>query len=96
MAAGRPVVGSRVGGIPEMLVDQETGYLVPPSDPPALAGALGRLVNDPSLRSKMSLAARQRARDAFSIDAHGRRLQLRYDRLSSPKIVHAEAESEVA
>jgi glycosyltransferase involved in cell wall biosynthesis len=93
MATGRPVVGSRVGGIPEWLVDGETGYLVPPSDPIALAQAIGRLVHDPAVRHRMSAAARQRAHDLFSIEAHGRRLQDRYDRLCSPGVVQAEPES---
>jgi glycosyltransferase involved in cell wall biosynthesis len=96
MAAGRPVVGSRVGGIPEMLVDGETGILVPPSDPVALAGAIGRLVGEPARRARMSVAARQRARDVFSVDAHGRRLQAHYDRLCAPGVVHVGAESELA
>src|SRR5207249_2718587 len=61
MAAGRPVVGSRVGGLPEMVVDGETGLLVPPSNPPALAAAIERLVFDEPLRLRMSIMARQRA-----------------------------------
>lgn len=79
MAAGRPVVGSRVGGIPEMVVDGETGRLVPPRDPHSLARALGRLEVEPELRKRMSTAARLRAMAAFSIPAHGRRLQAHYD-----------------
>ena len=96
MAAGRPVVGSRVGGIPEMVVDGATGYLVPPADPVALADEIGRLVREPLLRSRMSEASRQRAREAFGIAVHGRRLQARYDRLCSPGIVRIEAEGELA
>ncbi|MES1255496.1 MAG: glycosyltransferase family 4 protein [Acidobacteriota bacterium] len=96
MAAGRPVVGSRVGGIPEMLVDGETGLLVPPSSPVALADAIATIVADPALQARMSAAARQRARGAFSIETHGRRLQTRYDRLCSPGVVHVETESELA
>jgi glycosyltransferase involved in cell wall biosynthesis len=96
MAAGRPVVGSRVGGIPETVVDGETGYLVPPSDPLALADAIGRLVHEPALRSTMSAAARQRARDTFGTGVHGRKLQNRYDRLCSPGVARVDAESEVA
>jgi glycosyltransferase involved in cell wall biosynthesis len=95
MAAGRPVVGSRIGGIPETVVDGETGFLVAPRDPLALANAIGRLVHEPALRSKMSGAARQRARDAFGIDVHGRGLQEHYDRLCSPAAVPAEARSQL-
>jgi glycosyltransferase involved in cell wall biosynthesis len=81
MAAGRPVIGTRVGGIPEMVVDGETGVLVPPSDPRRLADAIARVVQDPALRSRMSHSARERAREAFGIDVHGQRLQRCYDRL---------------
>ena len=62
MAAGRPVIGTRVGGIPEMIVDGKTGVLVPPSDPRALADAIARLVHDTPLRSAMADAATGRAR----------------------------------
>jgi glycosyltransferase involved in cell wall biosynthesis len=83
MAAGRPVVGTRVGGIPEMIVNGETGSLVPASDPSALADAISRVVHDTRLWSQMAHAARVRARDAFGIDVHGRRLQSCYDQLLS-------------
>jgi glycosyltransferase involved in cell wall biosynthesis len=81
MAAGRPVVGTRVGGIPEMIVDGETGRLVPPRDPAALANAIAEFVIDSALRRHMSDAARLRASDQFSLQAHGRRLQAQYDAL---------------
>jgi glycosyltransferase involved in cell wall biosynthesis len=61
MVSGVPVVASRVGGIPEVVVDGETGVLVPPGDVDALAGALDRLVADPARRRTMCLAARRRA-----------------------------------
>jgi glycosyltransferase involved in cell wall biosynthesis len=83
MAAGRPVIGTRVGGIPEMIIDGETGALVPPSDPRALADAISRIVHDAPLRSAMAHAARARARKAFGIDVHGQRLQSCYDQLLS-------------
>ena len=79
MAAGRPVVGSRIGGIPEMVVEGETGVLVPAQDPGALAEALEPLINSPELRQRLGLAARQRAERAFSLAAHATRLQSLYD-----------------
>ena len=82
MAAGRPVVGSRVGGIPEMVVDGETGALVPSSNAPALAAAIERLVNDVGLRAAMSHNARARATTQFGLAVHGARLQAHYDALS--------------
>ncbi len=84
MAAGRPVIGSRVGGIPEMIVDGETGMLVPPSDPLSLANAISRLVSEPARREAMSAAARTRASQAFGRDLHGQQLQACYDRLWLP------------
>jgi glycosyltransferase involved in cell wall biosynthesis len=96
MAAGRPVVGSRVGGIPEMIVDGETGVLVPPASPLALADAIAALVHNRSLRAQMSTAARRRARDVFGVAGHGQRLQARYDRLCAPGMARANIESELA
>jgi glycosyltransferase involved in cell wall biosynthesis len=67
MAARLPVVSSRVGGVPELVVDGETGLLVPPGDPEALAVALGRLVADPGLRRRLGAAGRERARRCFDV-----------------------------
>jgi glycosyltransferase involved in cell wall biosynthesis len=65
MALGLPVVGARVGGIPDVIVDGECGLLVPPDDPAALAGALVELGRDAARRAKLGAAARPRA-EAFS------------------------------
>lgn len=62
MAAARPVVATAVGGVPDAVVDGETGRLVPGGDVPALADALGTLVADAGLRDRMGAAARERAR----------------------------------
>jgi glycosyltransferase involved in cell wall biosynthesis len=66
MALGLPVVASAVGGIPEMLVDGETGLLVPPDDAAALAGALGRLVDDPVRCERFGRAGRERVATLFT------------------------------
>jgi glycosyltransferase involved in cell wall biosynthesis len=60
MAAERPVVASRVGGLAEVVVHAETGLLVPPADPTALAMALERLAGDPALRARLGAAGRER------------------------------------
>jgi len=60
MAAGRPVVASRVGGLAEAVVHEETGLLVPPGDPTALAAALARLARDPDLRARLGAAGHAR------------------------------------
>ena len=96
MAAGRPVVGSRVGGIPEMVVDGETGVLVPPQNPAALADAIAPLVRDPALRMRMGAAARQRAATNFSIESHGGRLQHIYDAVCGSPAVRFGSGSEAA
>ncbi len=54
MAAGLPVVASRIGGLADMLTDGETALLVPPDDPDALAAALSRLKSDARLRKKLA------------------------------------------
>jgi glycosyltransferase involved in cell wall biosynthesis len=66
MAAGKPLVATNSPGCREAVVDGETGFLVPPRDPQALAAALRRLIKDPSLRQKMAVAARARAVEQFS------------------------------
>lgn len=65
MASGLPVIASRVGGLPEAVVDGETGILVPPGDPAALAGALRRLATDPVLAARWGAAGRARVAERF-------------------------------
>ena len=65
MAYGRPVVASAVGGLLDLVVDGETGLLVPPRDVPALRGALERMLRDGELRQRLGTAARERIREHF-------------------------------
>ena len=60
MAHGRPVVAPAVGGLPDMVVDGETGLLVPPGDPRALRAAIDRLLADADLRRRLGAAGRER------------------------------------
>jgi glycosyltransferase involved in cell wall biosynthesis len=69
MAAGLPVVATGVGGVPELVVDGETGLLVRPGDPAALAAALRRLLEDPELRRKLGAAGRARVGTHFTLDS---------------------------
>ena len=69
MACGTAVVGTRVGGIPEVVADGETGLLVPPDDPAALAAALNALIRDPARAAAMGAAGRERAATEFGWDA---------------------------
>ena len=66
MACGRPVIGSAVGGITYTIVDGETGYLVPPRDPQALANRLYELLVHPELRKRMGAEARTRVESEFT------------------------------
>jgi glycosyltransferase involved in cell wall biosynthesis len=68
MACGKPIVATTAGGIPEVVVDGETGFLVPPRDHRAMAEALVKLLKDPELRKKMGHAGLARARRKFSAD----------------------------
>ncbi|MCC5860638.1 MAG: glycosyltransferase family 4 protein [Gammaproteobacteria bacterium] len=68
-ACGVPVVACAAGGIPEVVVDGETGLLVPPGDAPALAGALLRILDDRTLARSLGAAARRRVATRFSIPA---------------------------
>ena len=56
-------IGSRVGGIQDLILDENTGLLVPPADPPALAAGLRRLITDPALRQRLGAAGRQHVLD---------------------------------
>ena len=68
MACGKPVVGTTAGGIPEVVSDGETGLLVPPRDPEAMAAAITRLLSDRSLRERMGAAGLARVRELFSAE----------------------------
>ena len=68
MAYGRPVAAGAVGGLLDLVVDEETGLLVPPRDVGALRAALERLLGDDELCKRLGAAARERARTHFSWD----------------------------
>jgi glycosyltransferase involved in cell wall biosynthesis len=68
MAAVRPVIGTPVAGIPELIEDEVTGLLVEPRDAIALSGAIARLATDEQLRVRMGAAGRRRVEDLFDIE----------------------------
>jgi glycosyltransferase involved in cell wall biosynthesis len=85
MAAGKPVIATRVGGTPEAIVDGTTGLLVPPKDAEALSGAIVRLVNDAELQAKLGKAGRERAEKNYSVDKYISRLDEMYRHYSGIK-----------
>ena len=68
MAAGVPVVATRVGGTPEAVEHGQTGLLVPPRDPQGLATAIVRILQEPALAARLGAAGRQVVRERFGID----------------------------
>jgi glycosyltransferase involved in cell wall biosynthesis len=75
MSAGRPVVASRVGGLPELVIDGVTGLLVPAGDAPALAAAMVALLDDPARADRLGAAGAARAGAGFSIDGVRRAIE---------------------
>jgi glycosyltransferase involved in cell wall biosynthesis len=81
MASSLPVVSSGVFGIPEAVVDGETGLLVPPRDPAALAAALARLIGNADLRARMGANARRRFEERFTLERQVRAMSFLYSGL---------------
>ena len=79
MAAERPVVATAIGGTDEVIVSEESGLLVPPRDPAALASAIRRLQADPTFARRLALAARARVEREFSSEATARNVMRVYD-----------------
>jgi glycosyltransferase involved in cell wall biosynthesis len=84
MAAGLPIVATAVGGNREVVVDGETGFLVPRRDPVAFAEAVCRLLSSQELRAQMGAAARRRAESHFDV----RRMASRYQELYLRLLAH--------
>ncbi|MEX2137773.1 MAG: glycosyltransferase [Pirellulales bacterium] len=78
MASGVPVIASRLSGIPELVIDGETGILVPPRDAEGLAAAIARLADNAVLRTQLARAARQNVEREFNLDRNAARLARRF------------------
>ena len=74
MATGLPVVSTNIGGIPEMIIENETGFLVQPGDAAAMADAIENVIYDPSSAAKLGQSGYERARALFSIEKNVREL----------------------
>lgn len=81
MASGCPVVATRVSGIPELIEDGVSGLLVPPGNPPALADALQRLVEEPELAARLSAAGREKVEHEFDLARAGKQLRRFFSQL---------------
>lgn len=78
MALERPVVASAAGGNPELVVDGESGLLVPPRDPAAVAESLGRLLSEPALAARLARGGRERVVEGFSAERRLDRIEELY------------------
>ncbi len=74
MAAGLPVISTDIGGISEMVVQNETGFLVRPGDAAELTGAIEKVIDDRQLAQRLGQAGYERARELFSIEKNAREL----------------------
>ena len=84
MAAEKPAVATAVGGVPEVVDDVETGFLVPPKEPEALASRLVQLLKDQGLRRRMGRAGLERARRLFTVERMVEATAAAYGRLLRP------------
>jgi glycosyltransferase involved in cell wall biosynthesis len=85
MEASMAIVATTVGGIPEAIEDRVSGLLVPPEDPEALAGGIGKLLTDRAFTSQLGKQARVVAVARYSVATHGERLLELYDRLGTSR-----------
>jgi glycosyltransferase involved in cell wall biosynthesis len=79
MACGKPVVATRVNGVPEAVIDGRTGILVEPGDDKAIAGALVRLLDQPEVAKRMGAEGRRFVERSFSLDRFVRQVEDLYD-----------------
>jgi glycosyltransferase involved in cell wall biosynthesis len=85
LALERPVVATTVGGIPEIVAHGESGLLVPPSDPAAMAEAILRLLDDPTTAAAYGAAGRRTVEARYSLDAMAARFTALYEELATAR-----------
>lgn len=88
MALGKPLVASRTGGTPELVIDGETGLLFTPGDAEELAERVGMLLSDPARARALGVAGRRRMEERFSEARHLREMSSLYDRCLASRVGH--------
>jgi glycosyltransferase involved in cell wall biosynthesis len=83
MAASKPVVATNGGGVPEIVIHEETGLLVPMADAAAMADAICRILSDPAIADEMGRKGRERVRKHFTIQQTAERIHAVYDYMAS-------------
>ena len=83
MVSGKPVVATNGGGVPEIVVDGETGLLVPMGDASAMGEAICELLSDPKRAERMGMAARTRALEMFTMERTAEQVHAVYDLMST-------------
>jgi glycosyltransferase involved in cell wall biosynthesis len=83
MAAGKPVVATPVGGVPDAIDDGETGAIIPLNEPEALAAALVRFLENRELSARVAQAARRRIEERFSLASFLQQIEALYERLAA-------------
>lgn len=86
MSCGCAVIGSRVGGNPELILEGKTGLLFAPADPASLAAAIEKLAADPELRARLAAAAEARLNSEFTMEASAARMASIYKRLLALRV----------
>ncbi len=86
MASARPVVSTRIAGVPEQIVDGETGFICTPGDEAGLADALEKLLRSPELRRQFGEAGQRRLRSEFGVDTTVKALLRQYEKHVAPTI----------
>lgn len=85
MALGKPVVATSVNGTKDYIEHMETGLLVPPNDPKAIADAVGLLIADKDLRTKLGRAAQERIKNMHLPSHYAQAVSLRLQQLESKR-----------
>jgi len=86
MAANRPVIATAAGGPLETVINGETGWLVPPNNPQALANKIGYLISNPELAHEMGSKGKKRAFNEFSLERLIKEMELLFEKIVTKKL----------